>query len=94
MTDDIKLDEEVLYIKHRCHSWRTLKAKGFERDVPLVDVSVWVQKLVSISFINKSFDARGHSLLNKTGQRYFDMAEGFTQFRKWPHSAFVHVGGG
>ena len=60
----------------------------------MVDASVWVHKHVNLSLINKSFDARSHTLLNKTGQRYLDTAEGFTQLRKWLHSAFVHVGGG
>ena len=74
--------------------WRTSEAKGSERDIPLVNSSVWVHKHFNRSFINKSFDARGHTFFNKTGQRYLDTAEGFTRLRKWLHSAFVHVGGG
>ena len=73
-TDDIKLDEEVLYIKLRRHSWRALEAKGSERDFPLFDASIWVHKHVILSFINKSVEARGQTLLNKTDQRYLGMA--------------------
>ena len=60
----------------------------------MVDALVWIDKHVNLSFINKSFDAWGHTLLYKTGKRYLDTAEGFTQLRKWLHSAFVNVGGG
>ena len=67
LTDDIKLDEELLYIKLRRHSWRTLEAKGSERDIPLVDALVWVGKHLNLSIINKSIDAWGHTLLYKTG---------------------------
>ena len=55
LTDDIKLDEEVFYIKPRRHSWRTLEAKGSERGIPLVAASVWVHKHVNLSFINLKF---------------------------------------
>ena len=67
LTDDIKLDEELLYIKLRRHSWRTLEAKGSERDIPLVDALVWVDKHLNLSFIHKSIEAWGHTLLYKTG---------------------------
>ena len=33
---------------------RTLEAKGGERDIPLVDASVWVHKHVNLSFTNVS----------------------------------------
>ena len=54
MTDDIKRDDEVHYIKLSCHPWRTLKAKGSERDIPLVGASVWAAKHLNLSFTNVS----------------------------------------
>ena len=54
LADDRKLYEEVPYIKIRCHPWRTLKAKGSERDIPLVGASVWAAKHVNLSFTNVS----------------------------------------
>ena len=46
LIDDIKLDEEVPYIKLRRHPWRSLKTKGSERDIPLVGASLWAAKRV------------------------------------------------
>ena len=74
LTDDIKLDDELLYIKLRRYSWQALKAEGSERDIPLVDASLWVHKHVNLSLIDKRFDAWDHTLLDKTGQRYLDTA--------------------
>ena len=54
MADDRKLYEEVPYVKLSCHPWRTLKAKGSERDIPLVGASVWAAKHVNLSFTNVS----------------------------------------
>ena len=54
MADDRKLYEEVPYVKLSCHPWRTLKAKGSERDIPLVGASVWAAKHVNLSFNNVS----------------------------------------
>jgi hypothetical protein len=54
LTDDVKLYEEVPYIKLRGHPWRTLNAKGSERDIPLVGASVWAAKHVNLSFTNVS----------------------------------------
>ena len=54
LTDDIKFCEEVRYIKLRSHPWRTLKAKGSERDIPLVGASVWAAKHVNLSFTDVS----------------------------------------
>ena len=54
LTDVIKLYEEVPYIKLGCHPWRTLKAKGSKRDIPLVGASVWAAKYVNLSFTNVS----------------------------------------
>ena len=46
LTSDIKLEEEIPYIKLRRHPWRTLKTKGSERDIPLVGASLWAAKRV------------------------------------------------
>jgi integrase len=46
LTSDIKLEEEVPYIKLRRHPWRSLKTKGSERDIPLVGASLWAAKRV------------------------------------------------
>ena len=54
LSDNIKLAEEVLYINFRRHSQGTLEAKDGERDIPLVDASVWVHKHVNLSFANVS----------------------------------------
>ena len=53
-TDDIKLYEEVPYIKIRCHPWRTLRAKGSEKDILLVGASVWAAKHINLSLTNVS----------------------------------------
>jgi integrase len=44
--DDIKLDEEVPHIDLKPHSWRTLKTKGSQRQIPLVGASLWAAKRV------------------------------------------------
>ena len=54
LTDDIKLFEEVPYLKLKCHSWRTLKAKRSERDIPLVGASGWAEKHINLSLTNVS----------------------------------------
>ena len=54
LNDNIKLTGEVLYINLRRHSQRALEAKDGERDIPLVDASVWVHKHVNLSFTNVS----------------------------------------
>ena len=46
LTSDIKLEEEIPYIKLRRHPWRSLKTKGSERDIPLVGASLWAAKRV------------------------------------------------
>ena len=54
LTDDIKLYEEVPYIKLRRRPWRTLKAKGSERVIPVVGASVWAAKHINLSLTNVS----------------------------------------
>jgi integrase len=44
--DDIKLDCEIPYIDLKPHSWRTLKTKGSQRQIPLVGASLWAAKRV------------------------------------------------
>ena len=46
LTSDIKLEEEILYVKLRRHPWRSLKTRGSERDIPLVGASLWAAKRV------------------------------------------------
>ena len=50
LTDNVKLYEEVPYIKLRSHPWETLKAKGSQRGTPLVGASVWAAKHENLSF--------------------------------------------
>ena len=52
LTDNKKLYEEVPYILIRYHLWRTQKAKGSERDIPLVGASVWAAKHINLSLTN------------------------------------------
>ena len=54
LTDDTTLYEEVPYIKIRYHLWRTLKAKGSEKDILLFGASVWAAKHVNLSLTNVS----------------------------------------
>ena len=44
--DDIKLDEEVPHIDLKRHSWRSLKTKGSQRQIPLVGVSLWAAQRI------------------------------------------------
>ena len=44
--DDIKLDEKVPHIDLKPHSWRTLKTKGSERQIPLVGASLWAAQRI------------------------------------------------
>ena len=63
LTDDIKLDEEVPYIKLRQHPWRSLKTKGSERDIPLVGASLWAAKRIKSQ--NNQFAFPGYTSINK-----------------------------
>ncbi len=44
--DDIKLDEEVPHIDLKPHSWRSLKTKGSQRQIPLVGASLWAAQRI------------------------------------------------
>ena len=44
--DDIKLDEEVPHIDLKPHAWRSLKAKGSQRQIPLVGASLWAAQRI------------------------------------------------
>ena len=46
LVSDIKLDNEVPHIALRRHSWRSLKTKGSERDIPLVGMSLWAARRI------------------------------------------------
>jgi integrase len=44
--DDIQLDCETPHIDLKAHSWRSLKTKGSQRQIPLVGTSLWAAKRV------------------------------------------------
>ncbi len=44
--DDIKLHEDIPYVDIRPHSWRSLKTKGSQRQVPLVGASLWAAQRI------------------------------------------------
>ena len=44
--DDIKLDCEIPHIDLTPHSWRGLKTRGSQRQIPLVGASLWAAKRV------------------------------------------------
>jgi integrase len=44
--DDIKLDCEIPHIDLKPHSWRTLKTKGNQRQIPLVGASLWAAQRI------------------------------------------------
>ena len=44
--DDIKLDEEVPHIDLKPHTWRSLKTKGSQRQIPLVGASLWAAERI------------------------------------------------
>src|SRR6056300_1570811 len=44
--DDIKLDCEIPHIDLKPHSWRGLKTRGSQRQIPLVGASLWAAKRV------------------------------------------------
>jgi integrase len=44
--DDIKLDEEVPHIDLKPHTWRSLKTKGSQRQIPLVGASLWAAQRI------------------------------------------------
>ncbi|MDC0649898.1 tyrosine-type recombinase/integrase [Alphaproteobacteria bacterium] len=44
--DDIKLDCEIPHINLKPHSWRGLKTRGSQRQIPVVGASLWAAKRV------------------------------------------------
>ena len=44
--DDIHLEEEIPYVDIRPHSWRSLKTKGSQRQVPLLGASLWAAQRI------------------------------------------------
>ena len=44
--DDIKLDCEIPHIDLKPHTWRGLKTRGSQRQIPLVGASLWAAKRV------------------------------------------------
>jgi integrase len=44
--DDIKLDYEIPHIDLKPHSWRGLKTRGSQRQIPLVGASLWAARRV------------------------------------------------
>ena len=44
--DDLHLDEKIPYVDIRPHSWRSLKTKGSQRQVPLVGASLWAAQRI------------------------------------------------
>jgi integrase len=44
--DDIKLDCEIPHIDLKPHSWRGLKTRGSQRQIPLVGASLWAARRV------------------------------------------------
>jgi integrase len=46
LKSDIILDKELPYINLQPHSWRRLKTKASERQIPLVGMSLWAAKKI------------------------------------------------
>src|SRR5210317_1205504 len=44
LKEDIILEDEVPHVRLIPHSWRRLKTKGSQRDIPLVGASLWACK--------------------------------------------------
>jgi len=44
--DDLHLDDAVPYVEIRPHTWRSLKTKGSQRQVPLVGASLWAAQRI------------------------------------------------
>ena len=53
--DDIKLDEEVPYIDLKPHTWRSLKTKGSQRQIPLVGASLWAAQRIKETNTNSPY---------------------------------------
>ena len=50
--DDLKLDEDMPYVEIRPHSWRSLKTKGSQRQVPLVGASLWAAQRIKANALS------------------------------------------
>ena len=46
LKSDIKLDSDIPYIELKPHSWRSLKTKGSERNIPIIGSSLWACKRI------------------------------------------------
>ena len=46
LQSDIKLDSDMPYIELKPHSWRSLKTKGSERNIPIIGSSLWACKRI------------------------------------------------
>ena len=53
--DDIKLDCEIPHIDLKPHSWRGLKTRGSQRQIPLVGASLWAAKRVKATNTNSPY---------------------------------------
>jgi len=53
--DDIKLDCEIPHIDLKPHSWRGLKTRGSQRQIPLVGASLWATKRVKETVITSPY---------------------------------------
>jgi len=53
--DDIKLDCEIPHIDLKPHSWRGLKTRGSQRQIPLVGASLWAAKRVKANNTNSTY---------------------------------------
>ena len=61
LVSDIKLDADVPHIALRKHTWRSLKTKGSERDIPLVGMSLWAARRIVESQQDFAFPRYTHS---------------------------------
>ena len=46
LKSDIKLDSDIPHIELKPHSWRSLKTKGSERNIPIIGSSLWACKRI------------------------------------------------
>ena len=64
---DIKLDSDIPHIELKPHSWRSLKTKGSERNIPLVGASLWAAQSLQnsdSSFAFPRYVKNGHCYTN------------------------------
>ena len=53
--DDIKLDCEIPHIDLKSHSWRSLKTRGSQRQIPLIGASLWAAMRVKATNTTSPF---------------------------------------